>query len=323
MSRKPGTLRWNRSWRSGRRGQQLRRSQEDARTSAGQQEAADHTLRDQIAAPGAIERAVARLAEIEEQRDAEAASARAEVALTSAGEVALRGAALLLEEIEHVRTEASHGDRASALLQLGATPFVAQGYLPAHIAALAGGATPVRVQLTEGDIPTLVEGLGQGRLDAVVCALASVVGESSAAGLRYERRPFLADFALIAHKAHPLARRKRVKWDVLGRQRWILPPPASRLHSIVEAQFIGSGNPMPIAIVETGVPVTVVRMAAAGVGLAVVPMLTLSYLRAHGEVARIDAFPAMPGTEVGLVTRSGPENPRVALLRDVLANPHR
>ena len=244
------------------------------------------------------------------------------VALTSAGEVALRGAALLLEEIEHVRTEASHGDRASALLRLGATPFVAQGYLPAHIAALAGGATPVRVQLTEGDIPTLVEGLGQGRLDAVVCALASVVGESSAAGLRYERL-FLADFALIAHKAHPLARRKRVKWDVLGRQRWILPPPASRLHSIVEAQFIGSGNPMPIAIVETGVPVTVVRMAAAGVGLAVVPMLTLSYLRAHGEVARIDAFPAMPGTEVGLVTRSGPENPRVALLRDVLANPHR
>ncbi len=236
---------------------------------------------------------------------------------TAAGQVACRGARVLLEEIEHLREEAAHGEHAGALLRVGATPFVTQGHLPVHVAALVAADPPVRVQITEADIPTLVEALVQGRLDAVVCTLDSVVGESSRAPMRYEPL-FPADFAVIAHRRHPLTRSRRIGWGVLARQRWILPPPTTRMYSVIEERFIGSGHAMPVASVQVGVPVTVVRMAAAGAGLAVVPAMTLSYLRAQGEVTRLDVFPGVPSAEVGLVSRGGVENPRVALLREAL-----
>lgn len=236
---------------------------------------------------------------------------------TPAGEVAIRGAVLLLEEIGHLRDEAALGGQAGALLRLGATPFLAQGYLPPRIAGLAGNEPPVRVQLTEGDIPTLLASLAEGRLDAVLCSLTGTGGDI--AGMRLRHEPlFLAEFAVIAHKAHPLARKRRVGWETLARERWILPPPGVRLHGLIEEHFIRGGHRLPVPFVENGVPVTVVRLAAAGAGVAVVPALTLSYLRAHGEVARIDAHPAIPGTKVGLVSRAGAENPRVALVRSML-----
>lgn len=234
---------------------------------------------------------------------------------TAAGEIAIRGAALLLEEIGHVRTEAASSEQAGTLLRLGATPFLAQGYLPPRIAALGARDPAMRIQLAEGDIPGLIDALGAGRLDAVLCPLTG--GEGWDARLRYEPL-FLAEFAVIAHKQHPLTRSKRIGWDVLARQRWILPPPGTRLHGLITERFVRAGHPMPAAMVEAGTPVTVVRLAAAGAGLAMVPLLTLSYLRAHGEVARLDVQPAVPGAKVGLVSRAGPANPRLSLLRNAL-----
>lgn len=251
------------------------------------------------------------------------------VAPTPAGEVAIRGAALLLEEMAHLQAEAAQGERAAVLLRLGATPFVAQACLPVPLAALGAGVPPVRTQLVEGDIPTLVDGLLQGRLDAVVCTLrgamgdvaggtaGAVAGEPWGSRLRYEAL-FHADYAVISHHGHPLARRRRIGWDQLVHERWILPPPRSRMFRVIEEQFVRHGLALPSADVETGVPVTVVRLAAAGAGLAIVPALTLSYLRAKGEVARLAVQPPVPGDEVGLVLRAGPDNPRVALLRRVL-----
>ncbi|HEY4375240.1 MAG TPA: LysR substrate-binding domain-containing protein [Burkholderiales bacterium] len=234
---------------------------------------------------------------------------------TPAGEIAIRGAALLLEELGHVRDEAALGEQAGTLLRLGATPFLAQGYLPPRIAALGAREPTMRIQLAEGDIPGLIASLSAGRLDAVLCPLTG--GEGWDASLRYEP-VFLAEFAVIAHKQHVLTRQKRVGWDVLAKQRWILPPPGTRMHGLITERFVRAGHPMPAAMVESGVPVTVVRLAAAGAGLAVVPLPTLSYLRAHGEVARLDVQPAIPGAKVGLVSRAGPVNPRVSLLRDML-----
>jgi DNA-binding transcriptional LysR family regulator len=241
---------------------------------------------------------------------------------TQAGEIAIRGARLLLEELAHVSAEAALGGEAGTLLRLGATPFLAQGYLPPRLAALSAREPAARIELTEGDIPTLINGLMEGRMDAVLYPLTGAGSETAGTRLRYEPL-FLAEFAVIAHRKHPLVRQRRVGWDVLALQRWILPPPGVRMHGLILERFVRSGHAMPVPVIESGVPVTVVRLAAAGAGLAVVPVLTLSYLRAHGEVSRIDASPGIAGVKVGLVSRAGADNPRVALLRGCLSEPDR
>jgi DNA-binding transcriptional LysR family regulator len=64
-------------------------------------------------------------------------------------------------------------------------------------------------------------------------------------------------------------------------------------------------------------------MAAAGVGLALVPSLTLDYMRHGREICRIDAHPTVPRDEIGLISRARADNTRVALLREALRNRER
>lgn len=236
---------------------------------------------------------------------------------TAAGRLAIRGAVLLLEEVRHLHAAIDDAERGDTLIRFGATPFLAQGYLPPVIASLAEREGAIRVQLVEANIPALMLALHEGRLDAVLCSQVGAARASGALRLRFESL-FSAGFTVVASRQHPLARRRKVNWETLRRQRWILPPSNSLLHGIIEEQFAREGLAMPVAAVEAGVPVTAVRLAAAGAGLAVVPEMTLTYLRAGGGVARIDAAPALRSDEVGLVTRPGPENPDIALLREAL-----
>lgn len=236
---------------------------------------------------------------------------------TTAGEAAIRGASLLMEEAIHLRSEAAQEDRAT-LIRLGATPFVAQGYLPDRLPLLAARDPPVRISLIEADIPTLVDKLLNGELDAALCSLSGAIRQPGMRRLRYEGL-FPAGFAVIASRQHPLARAKRVPWEVLARERWVLPPATAVLYRMVEEEFFRHGLTMPRAFVEAGAPVTAARLAAAGAGLAVVPALTLTYLRAEGGCLRIAADPPLRTEEIGLVSRAGAVNERVAAIRAMLA----
>ena len=239
---------------------------------------------------------------------------------TPEGEVAIRGAAMVLEELAHLHEEAAQGRNARALVRLGAPPFIAQGYLPPLIARLGALSPPVRVQLSENGVPLLLDDLQQGRLDAVVGALQGLGDRDWSSALRYERL-FKAGFTVIGPRGHRLGRASRVGWAELAREPWILPLRESSLYRLIEDRFIRARQPMPVPMLEIVTPVTAVRMAAQGVGLAVVPSQTLDYMRAQRDVCSIRAYPALPPIEVGLVSRAGAQNPRVQLLREVLVAP--
>lgn len=87
---------------------------------------------------------------------------------TARGEIAVRGAAMLLAELVHLRAEAAAGDGGATVVRIGAPPFVAQGYLPPVLARLARREPPVRVRLLEERVPLLLEALAGGELDALV-----------------------------------------------------------------------------------------------------------------------------------------------------------
>lgn len=242
---------------------------------------------------------------------------------TPRGEVAIRGAALLLRELAHVGAEAS-ADPAVTLLRIGAPPFVAQGTLPAAFVMLMAGESPVRVQLMEERVPMLVQALVEGRLDALVTSYPAEMPEAAGQQLRYEKI-FDAEFAVIAPPGHPLARARKVDWQQLATARWIMPARISMVRRVMDEAFRRAGVVPPQPAIESTSPFTNLRLVAAGLGLSAVPESTLRIARSSGEsmasseVARVRVHPPIPAGPVALVWRDVPhENPRVRLLRHAL-----
>lgn len=236
---------------------------------------------------------------------------------TPQGRAALRGALLLLQELEHVQDEARAAGSAAAVVRIGAPPFVAHGHLPAVIARLAAATPRVHVELLEERVPLLVQALSEGRVDALVTSYPPPSPDGSRGGLRYEKL-FDTDYAVIAPPRHALAGVRRVDWPSLAAHDWILPPRTSMVRRLVDDTFVRSGAVPPLPVVESTSPVTNVQLVAAGIGLAVVPLATLRHA-GHGLVVRVPAAPAIGPGPVGLVVRAGPENPRVDLVRQALA----
>lgn len=238
------------------------------------------------------------------------------LAPTPRGEIAIRGAALLLEELAHLGAETS-AEPAVTLLRIGAPPFVAQGYLPEVFARLVQGDQPVRVQLLEERVPLLIQSLLEGRLDALVTSYPTDLPEAAGQALRYEKL-FDADFAVIAPPGHALARARQVGWKRLSQEPWILPAPSSMVRRTVEEMFRREGLLTPVPVIESTSPLTNLRLVAAGMGLSAVPAQTMRSAEALGQVKRVRVHPPISPGPVALIHRAAPENPRLHLLRTAL-----
>jgi DNA-binding transcriptional LysR family regulator len=239
------------------------------------------------------------------------------VAPTARGEVAVRGAEMLLAELAHLRVEAAAGDSVAAVVRVGAPPFVAQGYLPAVLARLARRDPPVRVQLLEERVPLLLEALAAGQLDALVTSYPAQMPQLGGVQLQFEKL-FDAEFFVIAPPGHPLTRAREVAWQRLAAEPWVMPAPTSMLRRLIEQGFLQAGLVPPVPVVESTSPVTNVQLVAAGLGLSAAPAATVRHELAIGRVKRVRVRPAIAPGPVALICRAGVANPRVALLREAL-----
>lgn len=236
---------------------------------------------------------------------------------TARGEVAVRGAEMLLAELAHLRVEAAAGDAVAAVVRIGAPPFVAQGYLPAVLARLAQSEPPVRVQLLEERVPALLEALAGGQLDALVTSYPAQMPELGGVQLHFEKL-FDAEFFVIAPPGHPLTRARQVDWQRLAAEPWVMPAPTSMLRRLIEQGFLQAGLVPPLPIVESTSPVTNVQLVAAGLGLSAAPAATVRHELAIGRVRRVRVAPAIAPGPVALICRAGVPNARVELLREAL-----
>ncbi|VCU72432.1 HTH-type transcriptional regulator GbpR [Pigmentiphaga humi] len=238
---------------------------------------------------------------------------------TEQGKVVLRGATLLLEELDHLRSEAVAVDRFAAQIRIGAPPFLAQTYLPGVIARLVNQALPVRVQLLEDRVPPLIDALRRGELDALITTFPLQMLESDAAAFEYVKL-FEVQFAVVAPPGHPLVRARRVDWARLSREPWVMPTEGSMGRKLIEDCFTHAGLPMPLPAIESTSPTTSVQLVGAGLGIGIIPDVELlhhSALRA-GTVKQIRVAPEPPASVVALIVRKGPVNSRVVLLKEAL-----
>ena len=236
---------------------------------------------------------------------------------TAQGEVAVRGAEVLLAELAHLRVEVAAGISVVAVVRVGAPPFVAQGYLPAVLARLVQRDPPVRVQLLEERVPLLLEALAAGRLDALVTSYPAQMPELGGVQLQFEKL-FDAEFFVIAPPGHPVTRARQVDWQRLAAEPWVMPAPSSMLRRLIDQGFLQAGLVPPVPVVESTSPVTNVQLVAAGIGLSAAPAATVRHELAIGRIKRVRVAPAIAPGPVALIWRAGVANPRVALLREGL-----
>jgi len=236
--------------------------------------------------------------------------------VTSRGEIAIRGAARLLQELAHVHAEASATPPA-AMLRLGAPPFVAQNYLSDVLLGMTRAPARVRVHLLEERVPLLIEALIEGRVDALITTYPAELPEDAGQTLHYENL-FEAEFAIVAPATHPLAQARQVSWQQLSHESWIMPARTSMLRRLIEDMFIREGVGIPQPAIESTSPVTNVRLVAAGLGVSAVPCAGLSSEpRAH-TVKALCVQPSLPKSPVALIYRRLLQADRIALLREAL-----
>lgn len=239
---------------------------------------------------------------------------------TRQGAVVLRGAAVLIAELDHLQQEARAAMKTEVtVLRLGAPPLVALAIVPAVLSRLLARDPPVFTELHEHRVPQLFEALFKGELDALLTTYnAAMMSVEGAPRLRYEK--FHEEgLVLIAPPGHRLAMARRATWPELAQAAWILPEPSSFVRQMIKASFGRAGIVPPDPVVESTSTVTNVRLVAQGVGITAVPAETMREAEHMGSVARIRIHPAVAPIPVALVYRAAAaDHPRIALLRAAL-----
>lgn len=232
---------------------------------------------------------------------------------TKEGTIAIKGATLLLEELDHIRTEALQANEAESIIRIGALPFISESYLPAVLASLTKGDPPVRVELHEGGVVSLLKSLEQGQLDVILSGDPDV--HQSLTAFKYESL-FRAEFVVLAKADSPLTRRRAIPWSELAGERWILPARGAIMRRSIDDWFMRNGVIPPKPILESETPSANVRMAAAGIGLTMIPVASFDTDRERKGAGIVRATPKVPYFDVGMISRKG-SNPRVDMLRKV------
>lgn len=109
---------------------------------------------------------------------------------------------------------------AKGTLHIGAVPMPASGILPVAIKRMLVEHPSILVSVVEGSEAVLAEGLRRRELDIVLSRLALFGGGED---LRFEAL-FEDSLCVLAAKDHPLAKRRRLTWDELLTNSWVMPP---------------------------------------------------------------------------------------------------
>src|SRR3989442_3405410 len=217
------------------------------------------------------------------------------VALTSAGEVLLPWARRVLADVDGAALEVRElGDLRRGRLAVGATPSLTTTLLPPALARFHAAFPGVELVLHEAGSRDLVRELEQGALDVALVILP----------LRHEvleTTPLLREELVVAVAPdHALASRKTIAIADLRGVPLVMFRDGYDLRATTLAAFRRAGFEPTLAL-EGGEMDGVLRLAAAGLGVAVVPSLVIDPAgplragRLAGPPPRTIGFPNPPG----------------------------
>ncbi|HLZ48031.1 MAG TPA: LysR family transcriptional regulator [Candidatus Limnocylindria bacterium] len=192
------------------------------------------------------------------------------VALTAAGQILLPWAKRVLTDLEGARSDvAGLASLERGRLSIGATPSLSTVLLPRVLAAFHSEHPGITLNVLEAGSGDLVERLAMGGLDLALVILPVPREEL------FDTTPLLREELVLAvAKRHPLAKRKSVRVSELRGVPLVMFREGYDLRSATIAACEQAGF-HPTFAIEGAEMDGVLRMAAAGVGVAVVPRMVV------------------------------------------------
>jgi DNA-binding transcriptional LysR family regulator len=198
------------------------------------------------------------------------------VELTPEGRLFLAGASRLLDDFRAALSDlGEHAARRRGRVALAALPSLAAGWLPDILAEFRAHYPGSELDVADELSESCVERVRSGRADFALAAV-----RASAPELRTD--PFCSDrFHLVCRADHPLAARRRLTLAELAEEPFVHLARNSSVRQHIEAAI----RPLQMnRVMELEQLSTVAGMVRAGLGITVVPSLTLFHFE-HPDLA--------------------------------------
>jgi len=236
------------------------------------------------------------------------------VRLTNAGEAVVAKAREVLAQAQDlVETARGAAEPLSGPFRLGVIPTIAPFLLPALAPKLRGSYPRLKLYLREDLTERLLERLRGAELDAALIALPYDTGELAV------RELFRDEFWFVAREDDPLAREKAIAIERLAPREIVLLEEGHCLrdHAIVAC---GARGPGEAPTVEATSLATLVQMVEGGLGVTLLPEMTLKAGLLNGTSLVARPFAAkVPARRIALVSRrASAHSHEVALLADLI-----
>jgi LysR family transcriptional regulator, carnitine catabolism transcriptional activator len=198
------------------------------------------------------------------------------VELTPEGRLFLAGASRLLNDFRAALSDlGEHAARRRGRVALAALPSLAAGWLPDILAEFRARYPGIELDVADELSESCVERVRSGRADFALAAVRATAPE-----LRTDR--FCSDrFHLVCRADHPLAGRRKLTLAELAEEPFIHLARSSSVRQHIEAAI----RPLQMnRVMELEQLSTVAGMVRAGLGITVVPSLTLFHFK-HPDLA--------------------------------------
>lgn len=193
------------------------------------------------------------------------------VELTAEGRVLDASARRLLGEFDLVMEDLrDHAARRRGRVTVAALPSLAAGWLPGLLARFHHDYPGITLQLRDALLDPCLDMVQSGAADFAVAARRADMSDLDSEFLHADR------FFLVCRKDHPLAHRAHIRLRDLGRWPLIQLARGSSVRRHLD-EALGSASAPPLLEVEH--LATVTGLVSAGLGISVVPAMTLFHFR--------------------------------------------
>lgn len=193
---------------------------------------------------------------------------------------------------------AALNQRGREVIRLTASPAAITGLVVHVLPGFHDRYPDIEVVLKDADGEELLLSAANGEADLVACRRPAVVPEG------WTFRSLLQDqLVVVAAKDHPLARKRKLGWDSLADQSWVLPPTGSIARSQFDAllpRLTYEPKVYPLLTRTTVAMWWVLRERAA---LGFVPLSTVLHLIEIGELAVLPLGEPQPMEPIGVLAR--------------------
>lgn len=173
----------------------------------------------------------------------------------------------------------------------------------------------IQVHLTEAEGEDQLLALSRGEVDLVVCRERPVVPEG------WKFQPLVQDrLAIVCGAHHPLARRRKLRWESLAKQTWLLSPAGSIARERFDELSQRFAAAAPTHPLVTRAPAVFGWLLHHEPVLALLPVTMVQHLIDSGAVVELAISEDMPLAPIGLLRPAAGEVPAAAELAWYLAS---